>query len=119
MSRLTLDEYTVGALRTAVFPKEQDVEYCGLGLASEAGEVAGKIKKMIRDNSGVLTPEIADGIRKEIGGTLWYAALLSDALNSYLDEDDQKTLGEIAQQNLDILADRKARGVIHGSGDER
>lgn len=85
--------------------------YPALGLANEAGEVAGKIKKIFRDDGGVVTPERLEAIKKELGDVLWYLAATSSALGF--------TLEEVAKLNLDRLQSRKERGVIHGDGDNR
>lgn len=82
-----------------------------LGLVGEAGEIANKVKKIIRDNGGVVTPEQASQIATEVGDVLWYVAALSRELGV--------DLGEVAQANIQKLTDRQARGVIGGSGDNR
>ena len=87
-----------------------EVSYASLGMG-EAGEVQGKVKKVIRDSGGEITDEVRAKIAGELGDTLWYLAATADEFG--LD------LGEIAQGNLDKLLDRKARGVISGSGDNR
>ena len=102
---MTFKEYQDKAWETAL-PTAQNIGYLGLGLANEAGEVAGKIKKTFRGDS-VSTDEI----RKEIGDVLWYCACLATQLK--LD------LGLIASANLIKLQDRKARGVLQGNGDTR
>lgn len=80
--------------------------YNSLGLAGETGEFIEKVKKRIRD--GVFDPKLA---ALELGDVLWYLSQLASDLGF--------TLEEVARMNLKKLADRKARGVIHGSGDER
>ncbi len=85
--------------------------YFFLGLANEAGEACGKLKKIIRDQGGVLTPEACQDIASELGDVLWYVAGCADALGIKLDT--------IAKNNIAKLADRKARGVLQGSGDNR
>jgi NTP pyrophosphatase (non-canonical NTP hydrolase) len=77
----------------------------------EAGEVADKLKKVIRDNDGVLTDTVRESVAKEIGDVLWYVAVLASEMNY--------DLNKIAQVNLDKLASRQQRGVISGSGDNR
>ncbi len=82
-----------------------------LGLVGEAGEVAEKYKKIIRDKNGEVNQQDAAEIIKELGDVLWYVS----ALASYLDVD----LQTVAQTNLDKLGSRKQRGAQHGSGDNR
>lgn len=96
---------------TAKYPNHRALEYLILGLASEAGEVAGKYKKVIRDNSGHLDSERRDELISEIGDVLWYIAELATVLGT--------NMSVIAQNNIDKLASRNARGVIGGSGDNR
>lgn len=85
--------------------------YPTLGLCGEAGEVADKVKKVIRDQGGSFSPEVIEALKLELGDVLWYVAQLSTELG--LD------LGAIAQANLDKLASRAARNVIAGDGDNR
>lgn len=82
-----------------------------LGLVGEAGEVAEKFKKIVRDKEGVISEEDRTEIQKELGDVLWYVSAVSD----YLD----LTLEEVASMNLKKLFDRKARGESRGSGDNR
>lgn len=108
---MDMNDYQDGALSTAIFPEEYKILYPALKLAGEAGEVAEKVGKVLRDNGGEFTDEIKQALGKEIGDVLWYCAALSASLG--LD------LNTVAQGNLDKLASRKERGVIGGSGDER
>lgn len=106
-----LDEYKEFTKTTAIYPdalsyNENEALYLALGLADEAGEVAGKIKKLYRD--GVLD---ADALAKEIGDVMWYLTRLSDWVG--------RDLSNIIRQNMIKLSDRKNRGVLGGSGDER
>lgn len=82
-----------------------------LGLVGESGEIADKFKKLIRDKKGELSDEAKREILKELGDVLWYVNTISSLLGSSLDE--------VAQNNLDKVLSRKARGVIQGSGDNR
>lgn len=106
---LSLNDYQTGAMTTAIY--HDKVIYPALGLAGEAGEVAGKVSKILRDSKGVLTDEVKKDLRKEIGDVLWFAAALA--------KDIDATLGEIAEENLAKLKSRKDRGVLGGSGDDR
>jgi len=85
--------------------------YPTLGLCGEAGEVADKVKKVIRDQQGTFSAETVAALKLELGDVLWYVAQLASELG--LD------LGGVAQANLDKLASRAARNVIAGSGDDR
>lgn len=96
---------------TAIYPKDRALEYLGLGLAGEAGEVAGKIKKVLRDDGGVISDAKRLELVDELGDNLWYIAQLARLL--------QEDLSTVAQRNLDKLRSRSARGTLIGSGDAR
>lgn len=85
--------------------------YPVLGLLGEAGEIANKLKKVARDDVGIMSDEKVDAVSKEVGDVLWYVAATSTELGYSLDE--------VASANLNKLADRQERGVISGDGDER
>lgn len=109
---MTLNDYQCKALETAVYPKEQKVIYPALGLTGESGEVADKVKKVIRDKGGNFQPfDVRLAIAKELGDTLWYCATLANDLGF--------TLEDVAKMNVDKLQSRKQRGVLSGSGDNR
>lgn len=104
-----LNEYQKKALSTAVFPKEYAMYYLTLKLNGEAGEVAEKVGKWMRDNPADMPPR--SDIAKELGDVLWYIATLADHLGY--------TLDEIATININKLAGRQAAGTLKGSGDDR
>jgi len=104
-------EYQEKALETAVYGAGHKIIYPALGLANEAGEVLGKIKKVLRDNDGEFTLELRQSIGKEMGDVLWYIAALSSDIEIPLDQ--------IAAENIQKLIDRRNRNQIHGSGDNR
>lgn len=106
-----LNEYQKGALETAVYPEQYRVIYPALGLAGEAGEVADKVKKIIRDENGDISDEKRHAIAMEIGDVLWYCATLAHDLGYSLED--------VARMNYEKLQSRKLRGKIGGSGDER
>jgi NTP pyrophosphatase (non-canonical NTP hydrolase) len=109
---LTANDYQTGALQTAIYPNmSNNFIYPTLGLVGEAGEVAEKAKKIIRDGDGNLTPETREKMAMELSDVCWYVAVLAYELDY--------TLAEIMQMNLDKLASRKERGVLSGSGDNR
>ena len=103
--------YQRSASRTAIYPDEHRILYPALGLAGEAGEVANKVKKLIRDGIENKPEDWREQIASEIGDVLWYCAQLATDLNL--------TLGMIAAQNEKKLAARKDAGTIGGSGDKR
>ena len=85
--------------------------YPTLGLVGEAGEVAEKVKKVIRDKKGIFDEESKKGIKKELGDVLWYRSNLCNEFDFELEE--------VALQNLEKLKLRAAKGKISGSGDDR
>lgn len=108
----TMDEYQKQAVTTAVYPGQgsgEGITYCTLKLAGEAGEVAEKRGKFMRGDFGF--EEYRRLTIKELGDNLWYIANLAEELGVRLDD--------IARLNLEKLKDRKARGVLKGSGDDR
>ncbi len=112
MSKLTFDEYQKQALSTAIYPdRGNNLYYPCLGLGGECGEVLEKVKKIMRDKGGVVSEEDREAIKKELGDVSWYLASLAYELNL--------TMEEVAQANLDKLAQRKEKGTIQGSGDNR
>ena len=109
---MTADFYEMKAGQTAIFPKNQALEYLALGLTSEAGEVAGKVKKLIRDGEDVEGFELNKmAIASEVGDVLWYCAMLAKEVGV--------PLNDIMKDNLKKLHGRKVRGTLHGSGDNR
>lgn len=96
------------ASTTRIPAGDKPILYTTLGLAGEAGELANKVKKLIRDGE---TAELIEGIKGEMGDVLWYLSAMCDDLGV--------TLGDIAQCNLDKLQSCKARGQIKGGGDNR
>jgi NTP pyrophosphatase (non-canonical NTP hydrolase) len=108
---MSFDIYQEKTGETAIYPPEKALEYLTLGLCSEAGEVAGKLKKIIRDNNGVIDEDAAQKLSLEIGDVLWYVAQLATTLGLQL--------SEVAEDNLSKLASRKNKGTITGSGDYR
>jgi NTP pyrophosphatase (non-canonical NTP hydrolase) len=109
---MTFDEYQKLARTTDHYQGKADsLHYGVLGLGSEAGEVAGKLKKIMRDEGGVINEEKKDDLKKELGDCLWYLAKVASDLGFSFDT--------IAQANIEKLADRNKRGVIGGSGDNR
>jgi len=103
--------YQRSAIKTAVYPPEHKILYPALGLAGEAGEVANKVKKVMRDGVENQPDNWREQIASEIGDVLWYCAALATDLNV--------SLGMIASLNEKKLQDRYERGKLNGSGDNR
>ncbi len=108
---MTFDEYQKESRKTATYLGKRDFWYPALGLAGEAGEVIEKVKKLFRDDEGVLSDERRQGLKKELGDTLWYLTQIAT--------DAGLSLREIAEDNIEKLFSRKERGKITGDGDNR
>ncbi|MGI9435905.1 MAG: nucleoside triphosphate pyrophosphohydrolase family protein [Geminicoccaceae bacterium] len=108
---MTFDDYQQAAGRTALYGEAYRVTYPALGLASEAGEVAGKVKKVLRDRDGEFGAEQVAALQDELGDVLWYVAVLARDLGLSLDG--------VAERNIEKLRARMARGTIRGDGDQR
>ena len=107
---MELNKYQEEAAKNA-FYEHDDIIYCALGITGEGGEIADHIKKMIRDDEGMLTAERNLALKKELGDVLWYIARMAGKLGY--------TLDDIAETNLEKIKDRIKRNVQHGSGDNR
>lgn len=110
------NEYQQRTADTAIYPEAGSgscmaAAYVALGLASEAGEVAGRLKKVIRDKGGKLDDEDRKALRSELGDVMWYVSQLATEIGV--------SMSDIAAQNLSKLRDRKERGKLQGSGDTR
>lgn len=110
---LSINEYQERAHETADYlgMENGDYRYPVMGLSEEAGEVSGKFAKAVRDANGIIDGERREVIKKELGDVCWFVAEIATILDLKLED--------VMQGNLDKLASRKARGVIHGSGDNR
>ena len=109
---MEFSEYQRLARKTAIYAGAgKNFVYPALGLCGESGEVAEKIKKIVRDRDNVVDDKCRAELEKELGDVLWYIANLAVELDLDLEN--------IAQKNIKKLADRKERGVLHGSGDNR
>ena len=109
---MDFEEYQKLVKKTAIYPEVgKSYVYPTLGLVGEAGEIAEKVKKIFRDNDGVLDEERRQMLKKELGDVLWYLAQLSTELGISFDE--------VASYNIEKLASRQQRGTLHGDGDNR
>lgn len=109
---MNFDEYQKQSRETAIYPNQgKNFIYPTLGLVGEAGEIAEKIKKVLRAGKDGLSEEEKGELSKEMGDVLWYMAQLSTEFGL--------SLGDIAKQNIEKLQSRKQRGVLHGNGDNR
>jgi NTP pyrophosphatase (non-canonical NTP hydrolase) len=109
---MEFNKYQKESRKTAIYPKiGKSYVYPTLGLANEAGEFAGKIKKIFRDDGGKVTKEKKQDLIHELGDILWYLSQIATEFNF--------KLSDVAEENLKKLSSRKERGVLHGSGDNR
>tara|TARA_B100000965_G_scaffold303244_2_gene261938 strand:- start:27 stop:356 length:330 start_codon:yes stop_codon:yes gene_type:complete len=109
---MEFNSYQIKARETALYPNlGSNNIYPTLGLVGEAGEVAEKVKKVLRDNKGVFDLESKEAIKKELGDVLWYLSNLCTEFGFSLDD--------VALLNLKKLKSRASSGKISGSGDNR
>jgi NTP pyrophosphatase (non-canonical NTP hydrolase) len=109
---VNFNDYQTKSRATAKYPSiGHAVIYPTLGLVNEAGEVAGKIKKVFRDKNGEINAETREALKAELGDVLWYLAQTCTELDLSLDE--------VAESNITKLLDRQSRGKLQGDGDNR
>jgi NTP pyrophosphatase (non-canonical NTP hydrolase) len=110
---MTFDEYQKAAYSTNIElnDKFKDLIHHTLGLGDEAGEVQAIVKKWLRDQGSDFDKLDLQNLKKELGDVLWHVAVLAEDLGL--------SLSEISDANVAKLADRKKRGVLGGSGDNR
>ncbi len=109
---MNFSDYQTQSRKTALYPSiGHGVIYPTLGLTNEAGEVAGKVKKIFRDKGGVIGAAEREALKGELGDVLWYLAQVCTELDLSLDE--------VAEHNIEKLSSRLERGKIGGDGDNR
>ncbi len=109
---MNFKEYQKLSRKTAIYPKKgKNFVYPVLGLVGEAGEVAEKIKKILRDKKGVIDRVAKEELSKELGDVLWYLAQIATEISLSLED--------IASLNIKKLHSRKKRGALHGEGNNR
>jgi len=109
---MELNEYQEQAGKTNIYPHGPAGLYAEvMGLCSESGEVADKLKKIIRDHDGTLSVDTREALAGELGDVLWYVSQVAGRLGFSLEN--------LAVHNLGKLQARAERGTIGGSGDER
>lgn len=108
---MTFKEYQAHALQTANDERPLEFYHRVLGLVGESGEIAEKVKKLVRDQNGDVASLDTEDMKKELGDVLWYVATLADYLDIALED--------IAEANVAKLASRQQRGTLKGSGDNR
>lgn len=108
---MEMNEFQRQALQTAIYPQELKTIYPLIGITGETGEVAEKVKKVIRDRNGLFSKSDRLEIAKELGDVLWYLSVLANDLGYSLDE--------VAALNIEKIRSRNERGKLHGNGDNR
>mgnify|MGYP003388481377 CR=1 FL=1 len=109
MTIVDFKKYQEEARKTAGYPEEHKIVYPTMGLVGEAGELANKVKKLMRGDTN--RDELIEGIKGEMGDVLWYLSALADDVGI--------SLADIAAGNIEKLHSRLARGKIKGAGDDR
>ena len=108
---MEMNEFQRQSLQTAIYPQELKTIYPLIGITGETGEVAEKVKKVIRDRNGLFSKSDRLEIAKELGDVLWYLSVLANDLGYSLDE--------VATLNIEKIRSRNERGKLHGNGDNR
>ena len=109
---MTFEEYQKLSRKTAIYPdKGNNFIYPTLGLTGEAGEVAEKIKKVLRDDKGIIDDSRKQEIKKELGDVLWYLSQIATELHL--------SLNDVADSNIKKVNSRQERNKISGGGDNR
>ncbi len=108
---MELNDYQEAALATAIYPNDGTVSYLALAISGEAGELADKVKKVLRDKGGIFSDEDKRALALELGDVMWYVANLSRVIGY--------DLSDIAEMNIKKIAGRVERGTLHGAGDNR
>ncbi len=108
---MTFEEYDTRASCTAIYPQKYGVIYPVLGLVGEAGEVAEKVKKTIRDKDAIFDEGVRKAIASELGDVLWYLSATAREIGLSLDD--------IACLNIEKIESRNKRNALHGEGDSR
>lgn len=108
---MKMNEYQKAALSTAIYPNDGKISYLALAICGEAGELADKVKKVLRDKKGQFYHADLTAIALELGDVLWYVANLANVLGY--------NLSDIASLNIEKINGRVERGTLHGSGDNR
>src|SRR3970040_680465 len=114
LKMLDFDLYQFKARETAIYPEKGKLGgllYTTIGLCGESGELANKVKKILRDTESQTTEESRIKISEELGDILWYIAMLCDKLNL--------RMAQVANNNIQKLQARKLNGKIGGDGDNR
>jgi len=112
MNKSTLADYQRESRKTwSLIHTDHPIVYPTLGLVNEAGELAGKVKKVFRDKGGVIGEADREALKHELGDVLWYLTQICTELDL--------TLEEVASANLEKLFSRLERNAIGGEGDNR
>lgn len=110
-AQIGFDKYQQFVNDMKIYPEQYKIVYPALGLAGEAGEIAEKVKKVLRDSDGEWADDKRAAVLDELGDPLFYIAALADDLGF--------SLREVMENNVSKLTSRKSRGVLRGSGDDR
>ncbi|HAR99519.1 MAG: putative pyrophosphatase [Candidatus Moranbacteria bacterium GW2011_GWC2_37_73] len=109
---MDFNEYQKESRKHAIYPGiGSNFSFPVIGLAGETGEVAEKIKKIIRDKDGVVDDSSREEVGKELGDVLWYLSQIASEFELSLDD--------VANDNIEKIRSRRERNMTHGNGDNR
>ena len=111
MEELNFEDYHFFVVGTKRYSENYRLTYPALGLTSEAGEVAGKLKKIMRDHDGHIDEALRNDLNAELGDVLWYVVCCADDLGI--------SFRELVANNMNKLQRRVENNTIHGDGDNR
>ncbi len=109
---MNFNEYQKESRKNAIYPGlGNNFSFPTIGLAGETGEVAEKVKKILRDKNGMVDDQSREEVKKELGDVLWYLSQIASEFDLSLED--------VATGNLEKIKSRRERDLVHGEGDNR
>lgn len=104
--KVNLKEYQKLCKRTAKIFKDKKLEATcyGLGIAGEAGDVAGCIKKTLFHGD-----DQTQGIKENLGDTMWYVAMIANLYDWDLEEILNENIEKLKKRYVKSFTNKEAR----------